>query len=121
MKVVFSNRATMNYKALQQYLEYLDTNRAALGYRAAPEIIRPDQISSFTAGKRMGLQIADAVACSYFKAVEANAFGFTEESYAKSIVARAYRHNGELWGYGLNVMPRETEEKRRAGGILQGW
>ena len=119
--VVFSNRASMNYGNLKDYLRYMDANRTAIGYRAEPGIVRPDQVSSFTAGKGMGLQIADAVASSYYKAVEANAYGFTEESYARALLSRAYRHNKEVWGYGVKIMPRETEEKRRRGELLQGW
>ena len=69
----------------------------------------------------MGLQIADAVASSYYFAVEKSCYGFTEESYAKLLLPRAYRHDGQLWGYGIKMAPRETEERRRAGEILPGW
>jgi len=86
--MVFSNRAAMDYDDLRKYVEYLssrseplrrfsisenyertgagylDANRTALGYRAEPDIIRSTQIATFTHGKRMGLQVADAVASS---------------------------------------------------------
>lgn len=69
----------------------------------------------------MGLQIADAVASSYFFALNTNDYGFTEDAYAKLILPRAYRHEGKLWGYGLKILPREAEERRRSGAILPGW
>lgn len=119
--IYFSNRASMDYGELKAYLKYLEANREALGYRGAKGIIRTDQVSALSAGKRMGLQIADAIACSYFKAVEANPYGLTEESYARTILSRAYRYKAQVWGYGIKVMPRETEEQRRAGNLLQGW
>lgn len=65
-KLVFSNRATLDYKNLKDYLKHLEENRAINDYKVAVGIIRPDELCTFTSGKRMGLQIADAVASSYF-------------------------------------------------------
>ncbi len=121
LKLVFSNRAALDYTELANYLRYLETNRIALDYRAAPGVVRPEDLCTYTSGKRMGLQIADAVASSYYSAVEKSSFGFTEESYAKLLLPRAYRHDGQLWGYGIKMVPRETEERRRAGEILPDW
>jgi len=42
--LVFSNRASMDYQALRVYLERLETDRDAFGYRAAPDVIRADQL-----------------------------------------------------------------------------
>jgi len=121
VKLVFSNKSNMDYDALRAYLRHLEANRVALGYRAAQGIILPDQVLAYTPGKRMGLQIVDAVASSHFFAVETNHYGFTEDTYVKLLLPRAYRHQGQLWGYGIKIMPRETEERRRAGDILAGW
>lgn len=121
VELVFSNRSSMDYGALKEYLKYLEDNAIALNYRVTVGIIRPEQLLTFTSGKRMGLQLADAVASSHFYAVETNQYGFFEDSYARLLLPRAYRYQGQLWGYGIKVMPRETEEKRRAGIILEGW
>ncbi len=121
LKLVFSNRAALDYEDLAAYLGYLESNRVALDYRAEPGIVRPEELCTYTSGKRMGLQIADAVASSYFFAVEKSQFGFTEESYAKLLLSRAYRHEGQLWGYGIKIAPRETEERRRNGALLTEW
>jgi hypothetical protein len=121
MKLVFSNRSTLDYKELGNYLKYLDSNSIALDYRGAPGIIFPDELCTHSPGQSMGLQIADAVASSYYFAVEKSIYGFTEESYVKRLLSRAYRNEGQLWGYGIKVAPRETEEHRRDGKLLLDW
>lgn len=121
VRVILSNRSSMNYAALRDSLEYLETNRTALQYRAAAHVLRPNLVETYSHGRRMGLQLADAVASSYFYAVEPSGYGFTEEAYARLILGRAYRHKGQLWGYGLKLMPAEAESRRRTGGLLPGW
>ena len=121
VKLVFSNRATMDYKALNTYLCHLEQNRVALDYRAAPGIIRPNQFETHTHGRRMGLQLADAVASSYYYAVWVGPYGFTEDTYARLLLPRAYRREGKLWGYGVKIVPRESEERRRKGEFLADW
>jgi len=119
--LVFSNRGHMDYKALRNYMDYLEQNRAALDYRAAPGVVNAWQVSVYSPGRHMGLQLADAVASSYYHAVEENHYGFTEDSYARLLLPCAYRYRKALWGYGIKIMPRESEEKRRNGLILSGW
>ncbi len=121
VNLVLSNRAMMDYQALNAYLCHLEANRVALDYRAAPGIIRPEQFETHTHGRRMGLQVAGAVAGSYYYAVWTNPYGFTEDAYARLLLSRAYRHEGTLWGYGVKIVPRETEERRRKGEVLAGW
>jgi len=121
VKLVFSNRATMDYQALNDHLCYLEDNRVALDYKAAPGVIQPDQFETHTHGRRMGLQLADAVASSYYYAVWVGPYGFTEDAYARLLLPRAFRHDGKLWGYGVKVVPRESEERRRKGEFLPGW
>lgn len=121
VNLVFSNRATMDYKALNDYLCRLDENRVPLDYQATPGIIRPGQLETHTHGRRMGLQLADAVASSYYYAVWVGPYGFTEEAYARLLLPRAYRHDGRLWGYGVTIVPRQGDERRRKGEILPGW
>ena len=116
--LVFSNRASMDYQALRVYLERLETDREAFGYRATPDVVRPDQLSTHTHGRRMGLQIADAVASSHYYAVEPSAYGLTEDGYVRLLLPGAYRHRGQLWGYGVKLFPGEVEDRRRRGEIL---
>ena len=119
VRLIFSNRASLDYDDLRRYLLYLQNNRIALDYRADTNVIHPDEMETYTHGRRVGLQFADAVASSFFYAVEPNAYGLTEDAYARFLLPRAYRHNGQLWGYGLKLMPREAEEERRKGLILR--
>jgi hypothetical protein len=121
VELVFSNRASMDYDKLRCYLEHLEDNRVALNYKAAAGIVCSDQIETYMHGRRMGLQVADAVASSYFYAVEQSPYGMTEDGYAKLLLPCAYRHQKQLWGYGVKVMPREAEEQRRGGKVLPGW
>jgi len=121
VRLVFSNRATLDYEALRGYLTHLDANRAALNYGAAQGVIRVEQVETHTHGRRMGLQVADAVASSYYFAVWENGYGFTEDAYARILLPRAYRGDKKLWGYGVKIIPRESEEKRRQGLFLPGW
>ena len=118
--LVFSNRAAMDYEALRAYIERLENDRHALGYRAVPGIIRPDQLSTQTHGRRMGLQIADAVAGSHYYAVEPSPYGLTEDGYVRLLLPHVYRRHGQLWGYGIKLFPDEAEERRRRGAILRG-
>ncbi len=119
--IVFSNRASLDYDAMKQYLNYLEANRVALAYHATPNIIDPNRISTLTSGKRMGLQLADAVASSFYYAVEPSIYGFTEDSYAKYLYKTAYRHKEQVWGYGIKLMPGEAEEARKRGELFAGW
>ena len=121
VSIIFSNRATMDYDKLRDYLRHLEANHIALGYRAAERIIRPDLVESYEAGKRMGLQVADAIAASFFFAVEPSGYGLTESGYGQLLMPRAYRHEGQVWGYGLKVVPSEAEEKRRSKQIMPEW
>lgn len=117
----FSNRATLDYERLAAYLQFLDDNRTALDYRAAPGVIVSKAIASHTQGKRLGLQLADAVASSYFYAVEPGSFGFTEDAYARLLQPVTYRREGLPWGYGIKLVPKEAERERISGAILSGW
>jgi len=73
VELVFSNRASLDYKGLAAYLKYLEDNKVAFDYRADTNVVRPTQIATFTHGRRVGLQVADAVASGYFYAVEPSA------------------------------------------------
>ena len=116
--LVFSNRASMNYEELGEYFEHLENNRVALDYRAAPSLIKPGQILTFSAGRRMGLQIADATANCSFAAVEPSFFGLPDDNYWRLLQGRHYRRNGILWGYGMKLFPGEAEEARRRGEVF---
>src|SRR5690606_16261708 len=121
VRLVFSNRSTMNYSELASYLRHLESNREALDYRADTSVVRPDQVETYTSGRRMGLQIADAIASSLFQAVTLNRYGLTEPSYTLALRPVSYRHQGTVWGYGIKILPAEAEEARRRGELFPEW
>jgi hypothetical protein len=99
-EVVFSNRSGMSYENLIQSLR---TSR----FEETP--IRHDQVYACTAGRRMGLQIADAVASGFFKAVEPTEYGYTEDRYARMLGTVLYRKEEVCQGYGLKLGLRPAE------------
>ena len=114
-ELCFSNRATMDYGSLKSYLEFVDSNRQLFGFGGHSGVFSKERVTVCHAGQRMGLQIADAVASSYYLALEPNGFGQTEESYAKLMLSRAATINGERWGRGVKIYPKEAEVKHRGG------
>jgi len=118
VEIIFSNRGYMDYRAMCGYLERLEADPAAHDYRADLNVVKSSQVQTMSPGKRMGLQIADAVAASTYFALESNDFGQTEDAYLRAISPRLYRQNGEPWGYGMKLMPKEAEEKRRRGELI---
>jgi hypothetical protein len=58
----------------------------------------------------MGLQIADAVASSFFVALERSGYGFTEDRYVRMIKSVMYRgRKGDYLGYGIKIFPSDAE------------
>jgi len=82
-------------------------------------LIKADLISAFSPGKRMGLQIADAIASSFFYAVEPSKHGFTEDRYVRMLKPIVYHHQGTYLGYGVKFWPKETDGFIRDEGRLE--
>jgi hypothetical protein len=112
--IIFSNRSGMSYDELRRYIGYLENNTGLFDVRIEWSVVKPDQIQAHTAGKRVGLQLADAVASSFFYAVEASRLGFTESRYAEMLRPVVYQRNGRRLGYGLKFWPRDVDELIRS-------
>ncbi|MCJ7546589.1 MAG: DUF3800 domain-containing protein [Deltaproteobacteria bacterium] len=108
-EIIFSNRSGMSYRELKEYLSYLEKRTGPFEITIDWAVIKPKQIEAFSAGQRMGLQIADAVAGSFFYVVQPSQHGFTEDRYARMLKPVVYHHQGQYWGYGIKVWPREVE------------
>lgn len=110
-EIVFSNRSGMPYQDMREYLDRLE-KRSKIDVNPAvhPDwsVIKTDQIRSFSAGKRMGLQIADAVASSCYYAVEPSQYGYNESRYIVTLKPRIYQRKGRYIGNGLKFWPREV-------------
>ena len=114
-ELVFSNRAEMSYTDMKDYLKLLREQTGFFDARVDWSVINPDLISAFTPGKRMGLQIADAVASSFFYAVQRSRHGFTEDRYARMLGGVVYHRQGQRLGYGVKFWPKEVDALVNAG------
>jgi hypothetical protein len=94
----------MSHEELRQYMQLLQGRETSIDWSA----IRCDQINAFTGGRRMGLQIADAIASGFFKAVEPSQYGHTEDRYARMLRPIVYHRQRCYQGYGLKFWPREV-------------
>ncbi|HUT73818.1 MAG TPA: DUF3800 domain-containing protein [Armatimonadota bacterium] len=55
-------------------------------------------------------EIADAVASSFYYAVQRTQHGFTEDRYARMPKPVVYHREGRYLGYGLKFWPREVDD-----------
>jgi hypothetical protein len=81
-----------------------------MDFRIDWSVIKPSQIAAYTSGRRMELQIADAVASSYFYAVQPSSYGFTEDRFARMLKPVSYHRNGVFAEYGVKFWPREIDQ-----------
>lgn len=108
-KLIFSNRATMKYDNLKDYLNILKRQKESKNIQINFNYFDLDSgFFTYTAGRQAGLQIADACAGAVFNALEYNLFGFRELSYLKHLSPVLYRHGKKSSGYGLKIVPREA-------------
>lgn len=119
-EIVFSNRSGMAYAELRSYLGRLEDQAEERDVTIDWTAVRPHQITAYSSGRRMGLQLADAVASSFFKAVEPSRYGYTEDRYARMLQPRVYHARGRYLGYGLKFWPGEVESRLKTAPEL-GW
>ena len=109
-KSSFSNLSGMSYEELRKYLVYLKEQTDFFDVRIEWSVIVPDQIKAYSPGKRMGLQIADAIAGSFYYAVQKTQHGFTEDRYVRMLKPVVYSRRGHYIGYGIKLWPRDIDE-----------
>ena len=119
-EIVFSNRGGMSCEELRDYLDLLRDQSAARDIRIEWGIVRSTQVLNVASGKRLGLQVADAVASSFFYAVQRTRYGHTEPRYAQMLKPVVYHYRGAYLGYGVKVRPGELVPEVARGGEL-GW
>jgi Protein of unknown function (DUF3800) len=114
-EVLFSNRSSMGCEDLSRWI--LRPHGGLTG-----TLLCSGQIHVYSAGRRMGLQIADAVASGFFKAVEPSPYGHTEDRYARMLRPVVYRKEENFRGHGLNFWPWPAEsllEKEQFGWVRE--
>jgi hypothetical protein len=109
VQITFSNKGGLKTEEIKNYLKNLQENSEKYEYRGSKNV-DIDNIQLLSPGRAVGLQIADAVASSYFFAVQKNAYAMEEISYVQEIINLSYRStNGQLFSYGIKVYPKEAE------------
>jgi len=94
----------MSYQELCAYLALLkQRNDVRIDWSA----VDCQDVLIYEHSKRMGLQIADAVASAIWSGVNPNGYGFTEPRYAEMIRRTVYAYRGSRFGYGVKVLPAE--------------
>ncbi len=107
-EIIFSNRGGMKYEEFREYMETLQRQTKVGAIQIDWNVIKRDQIMAYAA-KRMGLQLADAVASSFFFGVQLNQYGFNEDRYVRMLQPLIYKDAGRYAGYGLKFWPSETD------------
>ncbi len=108
-EIIFSNRGGMKYEEFREYMRLFHSQTAPFQIEIDWDIIKIDQIMALSS-KRMGLQLADAVASSFFFGVQTNQYGFVEDRYTRMLKPITYHHKGRYNGYGLKIFPAEGEK-----------
>jgi hypothetical protein len=117
-ELVFSNRSDLSSQRLSEYVNGLRAQAKGIGIKVDSSVIRPDQVVTYCPGKLMGLQIADAVATSYFYSVQPSVHGFTEDRYVRILNQVAYRFEGRTDGYGLIFRPEDITWEAATDGTI---
>lgn len=106
-EITFSNRSIMSYDDLRSYLAYLRETSEARDIRIDWSVVKPEQVKAINHEQLAGLQIADAVASSFFYAVNLNPYGEVEDRYVRLLADKIYRRRGIFEGYGVKFWPND--------------
>jgi hypothetical protein len=106
-EICFSKRSDTKYDEFRTYMEKLKLKSQINDVQINWGVIKSEQISALSS-KLMGMQIADAVASSFFFGSQLNQYGFAEEKYTKMLKPVVYHHEGRYSGYGVKIWPREA-------------
>jgi len=99
----------MSYEEMRDYLRLLKKQQeSGQDIRIEFDKVLIEKIKTYTPGKSMGLQLADATAGAFFNALERDRFGNTEPRYLQILVPVLYRHEQNIKGYGIKIVPREA-------------
>ncbi len=120
-EIVFSNRSSMSYEDLRNYFSWLKAlaEGGRQGINIAWTAIKSDDIRAFGPMKRAGLIVADAVASSFFYAVEPMLAGYTEDRYATMLKPAVYRYGPRYVGYGVKLVPSDAQAAFEANPHLE--
>lgn len=115
LKIMFSERGGMSYPQLNAYYTWLkfrsDADQLVLPLGDLQwEVLHPKLLEVHNHSVRAGLQLADAVASSFFKACDIYDTGGCDAQFARLLEPRMGRDpdrpDGKTTGYGVKLMPR---------------
>lgn len=108
-ELVFSNRQGMPYEQMRAYLRLLQRQqRAGHDIRIDFNRVPVAALRTQTPDASMGLQLADVAAGAIFNALERDRFGNTEPRYLYTLSPLLYRHEQNVHGYGIKIMPTQA-------------
>lgn len=113
-EVIFSNRSIMSYGSLREYLNLLQAKSNPMDVGIDWSVIVPGTVRAVNHDQLAGLQVADAVASSFYYATNLNRYGEAEDKYARLLLPTVYRHKGVLLGYGLKFWPEDVQKLKSA-------
>lgn len=119
--LIFSNRSNMSYSEMYRYLNRLEV-MSVQGWsdiRIQWQLIDTRRMRTYSPGRRAGLQVADAIAGSFFQAVERSKYGFNEDRYARMLKPVVYWYKGRYHGYGIKAFPPEATRLLQAREYLR--
>ena len=113
-EIIFSNRSCMSYEGLREHLKLLQTQSDPMGVRIDWSVVLPDAVRAVNHDQLAGLQVADAVASSFYYATNLNRYGEAEDKYARLLLPTIYRHKNMALDYGLKFWPENVERLKSA-------
>jgi hypothetical protein len=116
-ELVISNRSVMKSLEFTHYLRGLQAETSLSDMQIDWNIIRPEQ-TTVESTKRMGLQLADAVASSFFYAVQLDQYGFAEDRYVRMLRPVIYQNGGHYRDFGVKFCPRDDDPELRKAAHL---
>lgn len=111
VKIIFATRGGMDYDALKKYLHTLKNSpivNKKIEKQNLPKIkwdkIDIDEVQNIPARDRAGLQFADVLSYSFFKAVNKNDYCMVNTEYCAFFIPRMYSCEGRIWHNGVTVV-----------------
>lgn len=111
VKIIFATRGGMNYDNLKKYLYSLKNSpevNKQIKNKKLPKInwdvIDIDQVENMPAEKRVGLQFADVLSYSFFKAVNKNEYGMVNIGYCRFFKTNMYQRMHRIWHNGVTIV-----------------
>lgn len=107
-RLVFSNRSSMSYEDMRDYLALLHSGTIP-EVRIDWSVLDCDGLKAVPHHAMKGLQIADAVASSMYAGLNKSKLGFVESRYARMLAGAVYRHGPDALGYGVKFFPKDAK------------